>query len=197
MPHKGYKQTEEHRLKIIKNLKPGCNKGKRGLWVAWNKGKPAPWAVGNKWAVGHIPHHKDLTGYKQTREYKRNWLKKHRHLLGISKKYRSEFLHDPIKIKERKRMQRKRYKYLKTNAGELSIKTIQLIYEDNIKQYGTLTCYLCLQPIPFGKDHLEHKNPLSRGGTNEYNNLAIACQKCNCKKHTKTEEEYKTEALKL
>lgn len=76
-------------------------------------------------------------------------------------------------------------------TSDLTIQVVQQVYEDNIKQYGTLTCYLCLQPIPFGKDHLEHKIPLSRGGTNLYENLGIACQRCNCKKHTKTEIEYR------
>ncbi len=88
------------------------------------------------------------------------------------------------------RQQRKKYKYNKKMAGKLSIKTIQLVYEDNIKKYGTLTCYLCEEPIAFGKDHLEHKTPLSRGGKNVYENLSIACQKCNNKKYTKTEKEY-------
>ena len=92
---------------------------------------------------------------------------------------------------ENKRLHRRKYKYNRKKAGELSVKTIQLVYEDNIKKYGTLTCYLCLNPIPFGKDHLEHKIPLSRSGTNEYNNLSVACQKCNCSKHDKTDEEYK------
>ena len=52
------------------------------------------------------------------------------------------------------------------------------------------TCYLCIKPIQFGKDHLEHKTPISRGGTNEYCNLAVACQYCNLSKHTKTLEEF-------
>lgn len=86
---------------------------------------------------------------------------------------------------------KQRHTALKKAAGPLSIQTLQLIYEDNIKQYGTLTCYLCLDPIRFGKDTLEHKIPLSRGGTNRYNNLAIACRSCNCKKHDKTVEEWK------
>src|SRR3990167_5446003 len=30
---------------------------------------------------------------------------------------------------------------------DLTIKTIQQVYEDNIKKYSTLTCYLCLKPI--------------------------------------------------
>lgn len=92
---------------------------------------------------------------------------------------------------EYRKYYRKRHVYLKMNAGNLTVKTIQEVYEDNIKKYGTLTCYLCSKPIQFGKDHLEHKNPLSRGGTNKRDNLEIACQKCNSKKHNKTEEEYR------
>ena len=86
-----------------------------------------------------------------------------------------------------------KYYCLLKNAGELTIKIIQQVYEDNIKKYGTLTCYLCLKPIEFGKDCLEHKIPLSREGTNQKENLAIAHRSCNNKKHTKTEKEYKKE----
>lgn len=74
---------------------------------------------------------------------------------------------------------------------DLTVDTIQRVYEDNIKKYGTLTCYLCEKSVSFKKDHLEHKNPLSRGGTNLYENLAVSCQKCNNRKHNKTEEEYR------
>ena len=73
----------------------------------------------------------------------------------------------------------------------LSIETIKLVYEDNIKKYGTLTCYLCLKSIEFGKDCLEHKVPLSRGGTSLYENLGIAHRGCNSRKGRRTEEEYK------
>lgn len=76
-------------------------------------------------------------------------------------------------------------------AGRLTLKTIQMVYEDNIKRYGTLTCYLCLEPLEFKKDSLEHKTPLCRGGTNEYSNLAVACISCNSRKKEKTEEEYR------
>lgn len=92
---------------------------------------------------------------------------------------------DKMRIKSKKTRAMRRMK------GTLSIKTIQLVYEDNIKRFGTLTCYLCLEPILFGKDELEHKIPLSRGGTNEYNNLEIACFDCNRKKCNKTEKEYR------
>ena len=79
----------------------------------------------------------------------------------------------------------------RTAINALDLKTIQLVYENNIKRFGCLTCYLCLNRIEFGKDHLEHKTPLSRGGDNKYSNLDVSCQKCNLSKHDKTEEEFR------
>ena len=39
-------------------------------------------------------------------------------------------------------------------------------------------------------EHLEHKTPITRGGTNNYDNLEIACCSCNHKKQNKTLVEY-------
>jgi len=110
-----------------------------------------------------------------TPEYKRQWCKEY---------YKKNIR----KMREKGRIGG----HNRRTAGErLTTKILQMIYEDNIKKYGTLTCYLCLKPILFGNDSIEHKTPLSRGGTNEYFNLAIAHLSCNQKKHTKTETEYK------
>lgn len=88
-----------------------------------------------------------------------------------------------------------RHSRRRINDKGLSVAIVQRVYEDNIKRYSTLTCYLCKKTIPFGKDHLEHKVPLSRGGNNEYYNLAISCAFCNNSKYTKTEEEYRKEII--
>jgi 5-methylcytosine-specific restriction endonuclease McrA len=120
---------------------------------------------------------------------KNNKRKAMRHQLGISKKYNSEL--GVSKTKEYRRLQRQKRRALIRGGGPLTIKIIQMVYEDNIKKYGTLTCIYCLLPIVFGKDTLEHKHPLSRGGTNEYSNLAIACRSCNSSKRDKTIEEFK------
>lgn len=94
-----------------------------------------------------------------------------------------------------KKRYRQRREAIERAGGELPFKRIQMVYEDNIKQYGTLTCYLCLKPIKFSQDSLEHKIPLCRGGTNQYDNLAIAHRRCNCKKGRKTFEEWKGEKV--
>lgn len=133
-------------------------------------------------------------GLSFTEGYRSNYLKKYRHKKGISEGYNdgSGILY----TKEYKRLDRQKYrlarqKYTAMRKKGRDIKIIQLVYEGNIKRYGTLTCYLCLKFIEIGKDNLEHKTPLSRGGTNEYENLAIACQRCNCRKHDKTEAEFR------
>lgn len=103
------------------------------------------------------------------------------------------YKHGLSNTKEYIKFYNKKCHYARKCAGFLSVRTIQLVYEDNIKKYGTLTCYLCELPIEFGKDSLEHKIPISRGGNNDYENLAVACQSCNCKKYNKTEQEYRKE----
>jgi len=163
---------------------------------------------------------KDQKYYQSHKEkisfYQNQWRKKNKDYL---KKYFKEYHHSnkkEILIKNRAYWKTNREEVLekhrlwrKTPKGKLcdkvyrinrrakskglTIALIQLVYEDNIKRYGTLTCYLCLLPIPFGKDHLEHKTPLSRGGNNKYRNLAVACETCNCKKNRKTEVEYRKE----
>lgn len=179
------------------------NKPLWGNWMIGNK-----WNVGRKGAIKSLETRKKLSiarkgKYKgeehpnwkgapyKNKDFFNKWRMQWRHKKGISKKYWGEDRNGVSNTKEYKKLQRQKRKAYMKGGGELPIERIQMVYEDNIKQYGTLTCYLCLTPVPFKKDHLEHKTPLSRGGTNEYSNLAIACQHCNCKKHSKTEAEYK------
>jgi len=112
-----------------------------------------------------------------------------RHENGISKAYREKY-DGRSKNEEYRKFARKKYKYLRKNAGPITLQTIKSVYDNNIKQFGTLTCYLCLKQIVFGKDTLEHKIPISRNGTNGISNLAIACLPCNVRKYNRTYEEY-------
>ena len=148
---------------------------------------------------GFTPHNKEKEGpggidnpnYKHGLYKDKNFINKQRterrHKLGISKIYRA-----PKEQREQNaKFQRKRHKALNKYPGELSIKTLQMVYEENIKKYGTLTCYLCLRPITFNNDSLDHKIPATRGGTNDYENLGIAHFICNAKKGVLTVEEYR------
>ena len=88
------------------------------------------------------------------------------------------------------RQRDKKYKLQRLAAGDVTVELIQMVYEDNIKKHGTLTCHYCKQKILLGNDQLEHKTPIYRGGKNDYDNFAVSCKRCNCRKHTKTEKEF-------
>lgn len=50
-------------------------------------------------------------------------------------------------------------------------------------------CVYCKKCLSDGY-HIDHKTPLSRGGSNEDSNIQLLCSTCNLKKHTKTHEEF-------
>ena len=50
-------------------------------------------------------------------------------------------------------------------------------------------CPYCNQELANGY-HIDHKTPISRGGTNDEENLHMVCGPCNLKKHDKTHDEF-------
>ena len=105
--------------------------------------------------------------------------------------YNKKYLSRKKELRKLNPLREKHYAHRRRElASQLTFQIVQMVYEDNIKRYGTLTCYLCLKSIEFGKDCLEHKIPICRGGTNEYENLAVAHRVCNLVKGRKTYKEY-------
>ncbi len=50
-------------------------------------------------------------------------------------------------------------------------------------------CAYC--DVALGSDfHVDHVLPVAKGGSNELNNLAVCCPKCNLAKHAKTVQEF-------
>jgi 5-methylcytosine-specific restriction endonuclease McrA len=58
-------------------------------------------------------------------------------------------------------------------------------------EYWGWRCYLCGVGLTKESVQLEHRIPLSRGGSNWLANLAPACKSCNSRKHAKTEAEFR------
>lgn len=51
-------------------------------------------------------------------------------------------------------------------------------------------CWWCGCKLEVGKYHIDHRVPLSRGGSNSANNICITCPHCNMTKHDKLPSEW-------
>ena len=58
-----------------------------------------------------------------------------------------------------------------------------------LEKFGA-SCYLCGKQRQAKTLQVEHMHPVSRGGSNNIENLALACKECNREKGTMTVEEY-------
>ena len=70
--------------------------------------------------------------------------------------------------------------------GGITFEELKTLY------YSTDKCYYCGKEVkPFTVDkQIEHKIPISKGGTNNIKNLVISCKACNSGKREKTDAEY-------
>lgn len=72
----------------------------------------------------------------------------------------------------------------------MSQKDVVSIKQKKLKEQKH-TCVYCGTKIGLDSSDLDHKTPLSRGGTDHEENLQALCKKCNKEKHSKTDIEYK------
>jgi len=122
---------------------------------------------------------------------------------------------DPEKTRERGRRYRQRHpevgrertnRWRKNNPGKLRALKKQRRYRDcnaigrfTLEEWNTkleeynYRCAYCGCELNSDTVTIDHQIPLSRGGTNYIENIAPACKICNCKKYTKTAEEYLSE----
>lgn len=83
---------------------------------------------------------------------------------------------------------RNRRARLKAAEGKHSLQDIL----DMLASQGGLCAY-CEGRLGDGYE-VDHMTPVSRGGTNDWSNLAITCATCNRQKHVKTAEEFMCQA---
>lgn len=69
-------------------------------------------------------------------------------------------------------------------AGRVSKRVRQQLYESS-----NGVCYLCGSTVAVDQWWVDHIVPVSRGGQTVEGNLAVSCQPCNRRKHTKLVEE--------
>lgn len=92
--------------------------------------------------------------------------------------------------KEINKVRRERHRSRKVNApGDCTYEQ----WLEILDAHG-FTCYLCHRPHP--DLQMEHKRPLSRGGSNDPRNIAPSCPTCNQRKGSMTYSEYAIALMK-
>jgi len=87
---------------------------------------------------------------------------------------------------EKMRLIDKRKKFRRRNAiGNFTFKE----WENKLKEFNNCCAY-CKKPLNENEITIDHKIPLSRGGTNYIENLVPSCMSCNSKKGKRTPEEF-------
>lgn len=77
------------------------------------------------------------------------------------------------------------------NGGAHTAHDIDLQLRSQKDKKGRLRCWWCSKAIRAGdKYHVDHRIPLSRGGSNAAENLCIACPDCNQSKYNKLPSEF-------
>jgi 5-methylcytosine-specific restriction endonuclease McrA len=79
----------------------------------------------------------------------------------------------------------KRRVLVQQNGGHFTSDDVKTQYEE---QEGK--CFYCDKKLD--KYHIDHLIPISRGGSNDKENICIACPECNFRKGNKTPEEFET-----
>ena len=92
---------------------------------------------------------------------------------------------DPLEMKMLARVQKHNRRALAKNAGHYTAKEARdLVASSNGE------CYWCESSIEEDDMHLDHYYPLSKGGSNNIDNIVVSCSHCNLSKGDKDPEEF-------
>lgn len=148
----------------------------------------------NKWDGLH-PYCKNCKKEKDHKTYMKNPQRKYQIVKAYMIKTGMYFKYKPYnpryysseKSRLKKRARDLKRRVLKKNA-DLNYKIDNLVIEQIINKYNG-KCAYCGQECK-EHFHIDHKIPLSRGGDNNFDNLALSCPHCNLSKNDKTDIEY-------
>jgi 5-methylcytosine-specific restriction endonuclease McrA len=150
-----------------------CNNEKRRKWREDNRERD------NAKTLAYQSLRKE-EAMKWKNKYKRENIEKVRHL---SKLYRIRFPEKHTQAEAKRRALKK--SCLVAEEKEQILRLYSLAQSESV-----VVCFYCESEIEQNKRHVDHKIPLSRGGSHSVENLVISCASCNLRKGRKTHEEF-------
>lgn len=107
------------------------------------------------------------------------------------KKYRQEYHIKNRNLRNQRTKEWRQHNPHKTATYDANKRSRDPLDSELVKAVYAYYYYTCVYCGHYGSElSLEHILPIARDGTNEFDNLAIACKSCNCSKGDKTLLEY-------
>jgi 5-methylcytosine-specific restriction endonuclease McrA len=122
-----------------------------------------------KWKERKAEERRSLSSYESQREQRR--------VLANEVAERREEKKEARKIRNAERS--------KSVRGSQSIVRQARLKESDPQGSGYVNCHYCGKKTPIPHVHLDHKKPVSKGGTNSKQNTVLACAPCNLSKGAK------------
>lgn len=82
-------------------------------------------------------------------------------------------------------------KYYFHHINELRVPQVRKDIKNFLLKKQEFSCFYCHRIVSARDATIDHKNPLSREGTHDIENLCVACMLCNSTKGSMTEEEFR------
>lgn len=97
------------------------------------------------------------------------------------------------KAEQERRREAARIRYLERapNLRSAQRRLRVVLIDRAMNSDGVVQCYYCQLYVAPAAAHIDHKQPISRRGTNRRDNLVLACAPCNLSKGSKTEAEFR------
>lgn len=152
---------------VYKRNKPAWNKGKKGLWKHTEESR--------KKLRGRTPWNKGGTHSPEAREKISKALKNNPGITGENNYLWKGGYENTI------RYNRERLQLIKRNGGRHTLGEWE-----TLKAQYNWTCPCCKKSEPEIKLQRDHIIPVTKGGSNNIENIQPLCQKCNAYKWTKT-----------
>jgi 5-methylcytosine-specific restriction endonuclease McrA len=90
---------------------------------------------------------------------------------------------NPEKVRVQRKASRHKRRAVIRGSRSYTLNELNVLF---VEQDGR--CYYCNELLEV--THIDHKTPLSRGGSNTIDNIALSCPHCNLTKYNKTEQEF-------
>ena len=191
MPHKDLEKQKEYKHKWYMENRERILKERAIIYQAKTKEERHPEERKEYFRKRYVENKEEID--KKTSE----WAKNHPEKKALYARRSYHKNPEKMKASHRKWMkanpEKNRLYHFRRRANgydKIDIDILDKVFENNIKEYGVLTCIYCEIPIGDKKKVIDHLTPISRGGDNSYENLGVACFSCNSSKKDKTYDEF-------